>query len=215
MALVGEVRRRFAGPIALSGAIATGDAILAAQAMGADFAYIGTRFIASEEANASAEYKQALLKAGASDIIYSNLFSGVHGNYVRESIERHLTTQGWHVIHEAPTREQRLAHDRLVRLQWDEGYPALRTPLDLPAAGALARVIEEATGQKPLQAPTLGGSLPLHLFEDVLPAPFLVLPVVNHDNRQHGPDENLRVQNLWDGIAILAQVLARMGSSTW
>ncbi|WP_428851995.1 NAD(P)H-dependent flavin oxidoreductase [Imbroritus primus] len=88
MALVGEVRRRFDGPIALSGAIATGDAILAAQAMGADFAYIGTRFIASQEANASAEYKQALVKAGASDIIYSNLFSGVHGNYVRESIER-------------------------------------------------------------------------------------------------------------------------------
>ncbi len=88
MALVGEVRRRFKGPIALSGAIATGDAILAAQAMGADFAYIGTRFIASEEANASAEYKQSLIKAGASDIIYSNLFSGVHGNYVRESIER-------------------------------------------------------------------------------------------------------------------------------
>ncbi|MCY1224885.1 putative enoyl-[acyl-carrier-protein] reductase II [compost metagenome] len=88
MALVGEVRRRFNGPIALSGAIATGDAILAAQAMGADFAYIGTRFIASEEANASPEYKQSLVKAGASDIVYSNLFSGVHGNYVRESIER-------------------------------------------------------------------------------------------------------------------------------
>ncbi|MCP3018308.1 NAD(P)H-dependent flavin oxidoreductase [Cupriavidus basilensis] len=88
MALVGEVRRRFQGPIALSGAIATGDAILAAQAMGADFAYIGTRFIASQEANASADYKQSLIKAGASDIIYSNLFSGVHGNYVRESIER-------------------------------------------------------------------------------------------------------------------------------
>lgn len=88
MALVGEVRRRFQGPIALSGAIATGDAILAAQAMGADFAYIGTRFIASQEANVSTDYKQSLIKAGASDIIYSNLFSGVHGNYVRESIER-------------------------------------------------------------------------------------------------------------------------------
>jgi nitronate monooxygenase len=88
MALVGEVRKHFKGLLALSGSIATGDAILAAQAMGADFAYMGTRFIASIEANASQEYKQALLKAGASDIIYSNLFSGVHGNYVRESIER-------------------------------------------------------------------------------------------------------------------------------
>lgn len=88
MALVGEVRRRFSGPLALSGAIVTGDAVLAAQAMGADFAYMGTRFIASQEANASDEYKQALLRAEASDIIYSSYFSGVHGNYVRESIER-------------------------------------------------------------------------------------------------------------------------------
>nr|WP_151447220.1 nitronate monooxygenase family protein [Lacisediminimonas profundi] len=88
MALVGEVRKHFKGLVALSGSIATGDAILAAQAMGADFAYMGTRFIASAEANASDEYKQSLLRAGASDIVYSNLFSGVHGNYVRESIER-------------------------------------------------------------------------------------------------------------------------------
>jgi nitronate monooxygenase len=87
MALVGEVRRLFSGPLALSGAIASGNAILAAQTMGADFAYVGTRFIASQEANASDAYKQALLRASASDIIYTNLFSGVHGNYVRESIE--------------------------------------------------------------------------------------------------------------------------------
>lgn len=88
MALVGEIRRRFSGPLALSGSIVTGDAILAAQAMGADFAYIGTRFIASQEANASEDYKNSLLRANSSDIIYSNYFSGVHGNYVRESIER-------------------------------------------------------------------------------------------------------------------------------
>lgn len=88
MALVGEVRRIFNGPIALSGSIVTGKAVLAAQVMGADFAYVGTRFIASHEANASEAYKEALVKANAADIIYSNYFSGVHGNYVRESIER-------------------------------------------------------------------------------------------------------------------------------
>lgn len=88
LALVGEVRRVFQGPLILSGSIVTGAGILAAQAMGADLAYIGTRFIASQEAHASLEYKQSLLKARASDIIYSNFFSGVHGNYVRESIER-------------------------------------------------------------------------------------------------------------------------------
>lgn len=85
-ALVGEVRRLFDGPIVLSGAIANGGSILAAQAMGADLAYMGTRFIATQEAHAVEAYKRAILTAKASDIIYTNLFTGVHGNYIRESI---------------------------------------------------------------------------------------------------------------------------------
>lgn len=87
-ALVGEVRRFFNGPIALSGSIATGQAVLAAQVMGADFAYVGTRFIATQEANASEDYKTAVIHAEAGDIVYSDWFSGVHGNYLRESIVR-------------------------------------------------------------------------------------------------------------------------------
>jgi nitronate monooxygenase len=85
-ALVGEVRKIFDGPIALSGSIASGGSVLAAQAMGADFAYVGTRFIATQEAHAVESYKEAIVRANASDIIYSNLFTGVHGNYIRESI---------------------------------------------------------------------------------------------------------------------------------
>jgi nitronate monooxygenase len=85
-ALVGEVRKIFDGVIALSGSIANGGSILAAQAMGADFAYVGTRFIATQEAHAVDSYKEAIVRASASDIIYSNLFTGVHGNYIRESI---------------------------------------------------------------------------------------------------------------------------------
>lgn len=85
-ALVGEIRKFWEGPIALSGAIANGDAILAAQAMGADFAYIGTRFIATDEANAVPEYKQALVDAAAVDVVYTPYFTGVHGNYLKRSI---------------------------------------------------------------------------------------------------------------------------------
>jgi nitronate monooxygenase len=85
-ALVGEIRRFYAGPIALSGAIAGGGAILAAQAMGADLAYIGTRFIATAEANAAPAYKQALVAAAAADIVYTPYFTGVHGNYLKQSI---------------------------------------------------------------------------------------------------------------------------------
>ena len=85
-ALLSEVRRRFSGTIALSGAIANGAGILAAQAMGADLAYIGTRFVATQEANARPEYKRMLVEASASDIVYSSFFSGVHGNYLGPSI---------------------------------------------------------------------------------------------------------------------------------
>jgi nitronate monooxygenase len=85
-ALVGEIRKFFDGPIALSGSIATGDAVLAAQAMGADFAYIGSRWLATQEANTSEEYRQAIVESSAADVVYTNLFTGVHGNYLKKSI---------------------------------------------------------------------------------------------------------------------------------
>lgn len=87
-ALVSEVREFFDGPIALSGSMSNGRQILAAQAMGADFAYMGTRFIATQEANAMPDYKQMLVDSTASDVIYSSLFTGVHGNYLKPSIAR-------------------------------------------------------------------------------------------------------------------------------
>ncbi len=87
-ALVQEIRQWFDGPLALSGSMASGDAVLAAQAMGADLAYIGSAFIATEEANAAEAYKQEIVASKASDIVYSDLFTGVWGNYLRGSIER-------------------------------------------------------------------------------------------------------------------------------
>lgn len=85
-ALVGEVRKFFSGPLALSGAIASGDAILAAQAMGADFAYIGSRWLATKESNVTDAYRDAIVESAASDVVYTNLFTGVHGNYLKKSI---------------------------------------------------------------------------------------------------------------------------------
>jgi len=85
-ALVGEVRKFFSGPVALSGAIATGDAILAAQAMGADLAYIGSRWLATRESNVTQDYRDAIVESAAADIVYTNLFTGVHGNYLKKSI---------------------------------------------------------------------------------------------------------------------------------
>ena len=86
-ALIQEIRQWFDGPVALSGSIASGDAVLAAQAMGADFAYIGSAFIATHEARAAVAYKQAIVDCNSDDIVYSNLFTGVHGNYLAPSIK--------------------------------------------------------------------------------------------------------------------------------
>ncbi len=85
-ALVSEIREWFDGPVALSGAIATGGGVLAAQAMGADFAYIGSAFVATQEARASEAYKQCIVDSNSDDIVYSSLFTGVHGNYLKPSI---------------------------------------------------------------------------------------------------------------------------------
>ncbi len=90
-ALVGEIRRWFDGLVLLGGAISNGEHVLAARAMGADLAYVGTRFIATPEANVQPEYKQSVLDAGAEDIVYTDLFSGVHANYLRSSV----TTAGF------------------------------------------------------------------------------------------------------------------------
>ena len=85
-ALIQEIRQWFDGPVALSGSISTGGAVLAAQAMGADFAYIGSAFIATDEARAAPAYKEAIVSSNSDDIVYSNLFTGVHGNYLAPSI---------------------------------------------------------------------------------------------------------------------------------
>lgn len=85
-ALVGEIRKFYSGTVVLSGSITTGDSILAAQSMGADFAYIGSRWLATKEANTSEGYRQAILESTAADVVYTDYFTGVHGNYLKKSI---------------------------------------------------------------------------------------------------------------------------------
>ena len=130
---------------------------------------------------------------------------------VRHRFEDHLRARGWHIVAEAPDSATRRTHERIVRLQWSSGYPAYRVPLDAPFPRAVVQTVEETLGADVLQTPTLGGSLPLHLFQDVLDTPVVVLPIANHDDNQHAADENLRIQNLWDGIDIMAGLLLRLG----
>jgi acetylornithine deacetylase/succinyl-diaminopimelate desuccinylase-like protein len=97
-------------------------------------------------------------------------------------------------------------------MDWGVGYPAARTPLDAPHARAVVQAVEESIGAPVIRLPTLGGSLPVYLFEDVLKTPLIVLPIVNHDNNQHAANENVRLQNLWDGIEVYAGLMARLGT---
>ena len=132
-------------------------------------------------------------------------------DYLREVIERHIRGQGYLVVHEEPTAEQRASHDHITMLDWSKaGYPAYRAPFDLPAAKSVAGIMNQLGDADLVQLPTMGGSLPLYLIEEVLGAPILILPIANHDNNQHGKDENLRLQNLWDAIEIYAAVLTNL-----
>lgn len=130
---------------------------------------------------------------------------------VREVVEAHVRAQGFHIVAHEPTPEERLAHPRIARLEWGDGYPGVRTPLDLPISRSLLQVVERTLGAPPVVVPMLGGSLPIESVSRLLGAPLIVLPMVNHDNNQHGANENLRLQNLFDGIVLYAGVLAGMG----
>jgi acetylornithine deacetylase/succinyl-diaminopimelate desuccinylase-like protein len=130
---------------------------------------------------------------------------------IRELLEAHLRAQGFTVVHEEPSLEDRRRTPNLVRLEWGEGYPAARTAMDLPFSRRLVTVLGEGQGAPIVALPTLGGSIPMYLFVEIFGTPVVGLPIVNHDNSQHAADENLRLQNLWDGIGSFAMVFSGMG----
>jgi len=124
-----------------------------------------------------------------------------------EQISSFVRKQGFFVVDHEPTIEERRAHPRVAKVLDQGGYRASRTPMDLPVSKALVRLMQEAKTNQAVVAPMLGGSVPMYIFED-LRLPWIGVPMVNYDNHQHGPDENLRLGNLWDGIETYAVLLA-------
>ncbi|MFZ1221092.1 MAG: M20/M25/M40 family metallo-hydrolase [Chthoniobacterales bacterium] len=122
---------------------------------------------------------------------------------IKTLVERHLTEQGYTIVRDTPDAAARQNKAKLVKVAWDSGYPASRTPLDLPLSRELAAIMTSAE-HEPVRLPTSGGSLPMHLFEEASKAPVIVFPIANHDNNQHAANENIRLQNLWDGIEVFA-----------
>ena len=127
--------------------------------------------------------------------------------HVVSLIETHVRGQGYYIVHKEPTAEERRTHPRIIRLEWSAGNPPARTSMDIPAARAVAETIQAVVGPSLVKAPTLGGTVPMYLFLDVLKTPVIGVPIANHDNNQHGINENLRIQNLWDGIEVFAALM--------
>ncbi|HEX2714349.1 MAG TPA: M20/M25/M40 family metallo-hydrolase [Candidatus Acidoferrales bacterium] len=138
------------------------------------------------------------------------LVQGEDPNKKFEQVLSHIRKQGFYVTSKVPTREERLAHPYVVRVAKDVwNYPASRTSMDLPVSKALVRIVQDATGGTAVVQPTLGGSVPMYIFED-LRLPWIGLPIVNYDNHQHSSDENLRLGHFWRGMEIYAVILAAL-----
>jgi acetylornithine deacetylase/succinyl-diaminopimelate desuccinylase-like protein len=129
-----------------------------------------------------------------------------------ESLEKFFRNSGFHIVNADPGPETLRAHPKVLKVDWRPGaYPGFRSRLDSAEAIQLVEILNRVDGKETLLTPIMGGSLPIYLFESVLDAPIIVLPVANHDNNQHGRNENLRIQNLWDAIDVYAAVLASYG----
>lgn len=125
-------------------------------------------------------------------------------------VRRHLEARGFYVIGEEPSREELRGHPKVIRMRaTGDGYPSARTDMELPIVREAVDAIRRARPGL-IEMPTLGGSLPIFLFQKVLGAPLIGVPIVNHDNSQHAANENVRIQNLWDGIEVYAAILGEL-----
>lgn len=149
------------------------------------------------------------IDAEAQATIGVRLTPGLTRAAVRDAITAHVAAQGYDLIDHEPSRDERAAHAKLARVEWSElGYEAAQSDLDAPAVARVIAVLREASDGQIRIVPLLGGSLPIAPIKDVLGAEFVIVPMVNADNHQHAPNENLRIGALWDGMALYAALLA-------
>jgi acetylornithine deacetylase/succinyl-diaminopimelate desuccinylase-like protein len=131
---------------------------------------------------------------------------------IKPLVESHLEAQGYTIVRQPPDTATRLAKPKIVKVDWGSGYPASRTALDIPFSRELASIMTTA-GHDPVRLPTAGGSLPMDLFQQSNNIPVIAFPIANHDDNQHAANENLRLQNLWDGIEVFAAFFSSLDST--
>jgi acetylornithine deacetylase/succinyl-diaminopimelate desuccinylase-like protein len=130
---------------------------------------------------------------------------------VKALVERHLASQGYKIVRETPDGSTRMGHGKIVKVEWGSGYPPGRTALDLPLSMEVAAMMT-ASGHDPIRLPTMGGSIPMYVFQQPNNTPVIGLPIANHDDNQHAANENLRLQNLWDGIEVFACLFSHLAA---
>jgi acetylornithine deacetylase/succinyl-diaminopimelate desuccinylase-like protein len=150
---------------------------------------------------------RTIIPAEATATLDLRLVKGIEPHRQVERLIAHIKKQGYFVVKDEPDLETRLKHPLIARVVSEEGYPAVRTSMSLPIVKTIINAVELAIGQKPVMLPTMGGSGPLWAIDSATKAPQVGVPIVNHDNNQHSSNENLRLQNLWDGIEIFSALM--------
>lgn len=147
-----------------------------------------------------------VIPATAEATIDLRVVKGIDFKSQQDRVIAHIKKQGYYVTEKEPDTDTRLTYPKIAQVKRGSGCNAARTPLDLPASKLVVAILQKARGPV-VMLPTLGGSIPLYLFTDVLKTPAIGIPIANHDNNQHSTDENIRLQNLWDGIETLRALL--------
>jgi acetylornithine deacetylase/succinyl-diaminopimelate desuccinylase-like protein len=136
------------------------------------------------------------------------LVKGIDHEAAEQRVIDHIRKQGYFIVETEPDAETRMSHPRVARVTVERGgYNASRTSMDLPISQLVLKTAEAARGPV-VKLPTMGGSVPLYMIDQILHVPTITVPIANHDNNQHSFNENIRLQNLWDGIELMAALLA-------
>jgi acetylornithine deacetylase/succinyl-diaminopimelate desuccinylase-like protein len=150
---------------------------------------------------------RTIIPASASARLDLRLVKAIDPAKQFDRLVAHVRKQGFFIVDREPDAAARAAHPWIARVTRTGGYPAGRTPMNVPIAAAISKALADAAGGPIVRLPTIGGSAPFYVFTDVLKVPTFGLSIVNFDNNQHGPNENLRIQNLWEGIESMAALL--------
>ncbi len=170
-----------------------------------NFPSLNIRGMASARTGAQASN---VIPSTATATIDMRLVKGISPQQAESRLAEHIRSQGYFIVDHDPDAQTLLSHAKVAKvIRGEFGYRAVRTSMDLPISKLVLATAESARGAV-VKLPTMGGSVPLYAIEDILRTPTITVPIANHDNNQHAANENLRIQNLWDGIELLAALLA-------